>query len=149
MKSFVVSIGCDHAGFKLRDALVSYLNQEKIPYIDHGTHTIDSVHYPDFASLVGQDVASQKVRYGVLICSSGIGMSIAANKIHGVRAVLVQNEDNAEYARRHNDANVICLGSKYTSASELEKYLDIFFKTEFEGGRHAIRVTKIQQLEQT
>ena len=110
---------------------------------------MDSVHYPDFASLVGQDVASKKAHYGVLICSSGIGMSIAANKIHGVRAVLVQNEDNAEYSRRHNDANVICLGAKYSTPSELEKYLDIFFKTEFEGGRHSIRVTKIQKLEQT
>lgn len=145
----MVSIGCDHAGFALKPALMAYLERHHVSCLDHGTHGKESVDYPDFAGLVGHDVASGKAAYGVLICSSGIGMSIAANKVEGVRAVLVQNEDNAEYSRRHNEANVICLGAKYTSPSELEKLLDIFFKTEFEGGRHSIRVAKIQQLEKT
>jgi ribose 5-phosphate isomerase B len=136
-----VSIGCDHAGFALKPALLAYLEHHGIAFIDHGTHSKDSVDYPD--------LASGKARFGVLICSSGIGMSIAANKISGVRAVLVQNPDNAEYARRHNDANVICLGAKYTSTKDLEIFLDIFFKTDFEGGRHCKRVDKIQTLERT
>lgn len=139
-----ISLGMDHAGLALRPAVETYLKNHNIEIIDHGTHTPDSVDYPDFAQLVGQDVATGNADFGILMCSSGIGMSISANKVKGVRAALVQNEDNAEFSRRHNDANVICMGQKYLDLPSAQKLLDIFLKTPFDGGRHERRVNKVK-----
>ncbi len=143
MTPMKISLGMDHAGFPLRTAVEDYLKKKGIEVIDRGTHSTDSVDYPDFAEQVGNDVAQGKADFGILMCSSGIGMSISANKVKGIRAALVQNEDNAQYARKHNNANVICMGGKYLEGEEAQKFLDIFLNTPFEGGRHQRRVDKI------
>jgi len=139
-----ISIGNDHAGTGLRHPLIEHLEAEGHTLIDHGTKDHESVDYPDFAQTVGHDVASGKADFGVLICSTGIGMSISANKVKGIRAALVYNEDAAEFSRKHNNANVICMGKKYQDGDSACKLVDIFLKTSFEGGRHERRVEKIE-----
>lgn len=138
-----ISIGNDHAGTGLRHPLIEHLKAGGHTLIDHGTERHDSVDYPDFAQAVGQDVASGNADFGILVCSTGIGMSISANKVKGVRAALVYNEDAAEFSRRHNNANVICMGDKYQDGDSACKLVDIFLATPFEGGRHERRVEKI------
>lgn len=144
-----ISIGADHGAIHLREAIAAFLKEEGHEVIDHGTFSAESVDYPDFAALVGQDVVSAKADYGVLLCTSGIGISISANKIHGIRAALVHNEDGAEFSRRHNNANIICFGQKYQTPYLATRYLKIFLQTPFDGGRHERRVEKISQIEQT
>ena len=104
--------------------------------------------YPDFAAAVARDVAGGKADRGLLVCASGVGMSIAANKVRGVRAALATNSEEVRLTRAHNDANVLAVGAKFTAGDEAEKLLDVFLSTEFEGGRHARRLEKIRQLEQ-
>ncbi len=135
-----ISIGSDHAGFRLKTALKDFLVERGHEVHDRGTTGETSVDYPDFGRAVAGDVADGSAQRGVLVCSSGIGISIAANKVAGVRAALCMNEDMAEFSRRHNDANIICFGQKYNTPEMAKKYLEIFLKTEFEGGRHARRV---------
>jgi len=142
-----ISLGADHAGVDLKDILVQALLDAGHKVVDQGTHGHASVDYPDFAVAVGNDVASGASERGVLVCSTGIGISIAANKIHGLRAALVHNEDGAEFCRRHNDANVICFGQKYITPYMAQKMIMIFLNTDFEGGRHERRVDKIDQEE--
>ncbi len=140
-----ISIGADHAGVDVHNAIVKALQQEGIEVTDYGTHSHDSVDYPDYAHPVAKDVAGGKADYGVLICSTGIGMSIAANKVMGVRAALVHNESSASLARHHNNANVICMGETYVTPEEGVKLVDIFLKTPFDGGRHERRVEKLEK----
>ena len=117
--------------------------------LDRGTHSHDSVDYPDFAIAVSKDVVSGTVERGVVICTTGIGVSIAANKVHGIRAAVCHNEDAAEFCRRHNNANVICFGQKYDTPYMALKMAGIFLATAFEGGRHERRVDKIAAEEKT
>jgi ribose 5-phosphate isomerase B len=142
-----ISLGADHAGVDLKDSLAQILRAAGHDVIDCGTQGHDSVDYPDFAVAVARDVASGASERGVLVCSTGIGISIAANKIHKVRAALCHNEDGAEFCRRHNDANIICFGQKYTTPYMAQKMALIFLNTPFEGGRHERRVNKIAQEE--
>jgi ribose 5-phosphate isomerase B len=138
-----ISIACDHGGYGLKSAILGFMSTPPYTCLDHGAFDEQSVDYPDKARLVALDVAQGRAQWGVLICTSGVGMSIAANKHQGIRAALVFNEDTAEFSRRHNNANVICLGQKYITPYLALKYLKIFFETSFEGGRHAVRVGKL------
>tara|TARA_B100001248_G_scaffold241598_1_gene208366 strand:- start:40446 stop:40877 length:432 start_codon:yes stop_codon:yes gene_type:complete len=139
-----VSIGADHGGISLRESIIEVLEEAGHEVVDHGTKSKESVDYPDYAQAVGKDVASGDCDFGVLVCTSGIGMSISANKIPGVRAALIYNEDAAEYARRHNNANVICVGEKYVTPYIGARCMKMFLETPFEGGRHERRVGKIE-----
>ncbi len=142
-----IAIASDHAGFALKEQLREKLAAEGHEVQDFGTTDTESTDYPDYASLVGHEVAGGRADRGVLVCSTGIGMSIAANKVEGVRAALVMNEDAARLTREHNDANVIALAALFTGPAEAAPLVDMFLKTEFEGGRHARRVAKIARIE--
>ena len=143
-----IAMGADHAGFSLKEALRQKLSDEGYEVIDFGTGSAESCDYPDFAQSVGRDVAQGRSDRGILVCSTGIGMAMAANKVDGVRAAPAQNDDEVRFTREHNDANVLTLGAKYMDARRAMELIDIFLKTEFAGGRHARRVAKIAQLEQ-
>jgi len=144
-----IAIGSDHAGFVLKEQLREKLRAEGHEVVDVGTTSTESTDYPDYAAAVGHAVRDGEVDKGVLVCSSGVGMSIAANKIRGVRAALGTNTDEVSYVRRHNDANILAIGQKYTEPELAEAMLDVFLTTEFEGGRHQRRLDKIKILEQT
>lgn len=148
MEPLTISLGVDHGAFALREVLLTHLREAGHLVIDHGTYSADSVDYPDFAQAVADDVVSGRAKLGVLCCTSGIGMSIAANKVPGVRAALVHYEDEAALCRRHNHANVICLGALHTTHYEACRLVDIFISSTFEGGRHERRVNKINILAQ-
>jgi ribose 5-phosphate isomerase B len=140
MKIFV---GADHAGLALKQALVEALAGRELTVEDLGTHDTQSCDYPDFAHDVARRVAAGEGDLGLLVCGSGVGMSIAANRHEGVRAVVCSEPYSAGMARRHNDANVLCLGSRVVGGGLAEQILDAFLSAEFEGGRHAKRVAKI------
>lgn len=142
-----VSIGSDHAGFEQKQLLAEYLQSKGFEVIDRGPSSDDRVDYPDFAKLVGEDVSSGEAERGVLVCGTGIGMAIAACKIPGVRAANIVSPEFAELCREHNDANVITLSGRFVSLEENKKILDVFFNTDFGGGRHAGRVAKINALD--
>jgi ribose 5-phosphate isomerase B len=143
-----ISIGADHAGFSLKEKLRDRLAAEGHEVVDYGTNSPDSVDYPDYAQPVSRDVAGGRADRGILVCSTGIGMAMAANKVHGVRAAPGQSDDEVKFTREHNDANVLTLGAKYMDENRAMALIDIFLNTEFVGGRHARRVAKIAQLEQ-
>jgi glycine hydroxymethyltransferase len=138
-----VALGADHGGYDLKESLKKYLEQRGVSVVDYGTNSKESSDYTDFAQVVAQGVTSGEAQFGVLVCTTGIGMSIAANKVHGVRAALVTGEETAALARRHNNANVLCLGGK-TPPDEARKILDVFLHTRFEGGRHERRIDKLE-----
>ena len=140
-----VAIASDHAGFALKSELAGALKARGAPLTvdDLGTFSLESVDYPDFAALVASAVVSGKARFGVLICGTGIGMSMVANKVRGVRAALCTSEFEARMARAHNDANVICLGQRVVGAGVALAALEAFLTTAFEGGRHERRVKMI------
>ena len=142
-----IAIGADHAGFSLKEQLRRKLAGEGYEVVDFGTSSPESCDYPDFAGAVGRDVAQGKSDRGILVCSTGIGMAMAANKVDGVRAAPAQSDDEVKFTREHNDANVLTLGAKYLDENRAMELIDIFLKTEFAGGRHARRVAKIAQLE--
>jgi len=142
-----IAIGCDHRGFALKKRIMPFLQNAGYRYQDFGCYNTASVDYPDIAQKVGAAVASGNFDQGILICQTGIGMSIAANKIKGVRAALCHNTFAAQRTREHNDANVLCLrGENIDSESALE-IVKTFLATDFEGGRHIQRVNKIRALE--
>jgi ribose 5-phosphate isomerase B len=142
-----IAIGADHAGFSLKEQLRRKLAGEGYEVADFGTGSLESCDYPDFARAVGRDVAQGGSDRGILVCSTGIGMAMAANKVDGVRAAPGQSDDEVKFTREHNDANVLTLGAKYMDQDRAMELIDIFLKTEFAGGRHARRVAKIAQLE--
>jgi ribose 5-phosphate isomerase B len=142
-----IAIGADHAGFSLKENLRQKLAEEGYEVVDFGTDSPEPCDYPDFAQSVGRDVAQGRSDRGILVCSTGIGMAMAANKVDGVRAAPAQNDDEVKFTREHNDANVLTLGAKYIEAPRALELIDIFLKTEFAGGRHSRRVAKIAQLE--
>ena len=141
-----ISIGCDHGAVALKTALLEILGG-KYEISDDGTFGSESVDYPDFAEKVCSDVLSGKADFGVLLCTTGIGMSIAANKIAGIRAALCHNADCAKFSRLHNNANVICMGAKYVPPALAAEMVCIFAETQFEGGRHERRVCKFTAFE--
>ena len=142
-----ISIGSDHAGFKLKEALVAYL-AKKHQVLDMGTYSDDSVDYPDYAFTVSKQVADREVDFGILICYTGIGMSISANKVKGIRAALVLNVESAKLTRDHNNANVLCLAAKDTPLDLAKQIVDTFLNTAFLGERHERRVDKICRFEE-
>jgi ribose 5-phosphate isomerase B len=143
-----ISMGADHAGFSLKEKLRQRLAAEGHEVVDYGTNSPESVDYPDYAQPVSRDVSSGRADRGILVCSTGIGMAMAANKVHGVRAAPGQTDDEVRFTREHNDANVLTLGAKYMDEDRAMQLIEIFLNTEFAGGRHARRVAKIAQLEQ-
>jgi glycine hydroxymethyltransferase len=139
-----IAIGADHAGFELKEAIRKHLEQRGLAVKDFGVHSKESADYPDYAHAVGESVGNHKAQFGILVCTTGIGMCIAANKLPGVRAALVSDIETATVTRQHNDANVLCLSAKNTSAETAEKIVDAFLGARFEGGRHERRVSKIE-----
>ncbi len=142
-----ISIGADHAGFLLKERLRQKLMADGHDVADRGTDSELSCDYPDYAAAVGRDVSGGVAERGVLVCGSGVGMSIAANKISGVRAALGTSEEQVRMVRAHNDANVLTLGARTLDPSSAERIVDAFLQAEFQGGRHARRVALITALE--
>ncbi len=142
-----VGIGSDHAGFLLKSLITEYLGKENIKHVDFGTNSTDSVDYPDFIFSVAKAVADQEVDRGIVICGSGLGASIVANKVKGVRAALCENEYLARFSRLHNDANVLALGERVLGTEIALSIVNIWLNTEFEGGKHQRRLDKIAELE--
>ncbi|MFV2067758.1 MAG: ribose 5-phosphate isomerase B [Pirellulales bacterium] len=142
-----ISIGSDHRGFRLKGRIISILNSLDHEVIDAGPDDEESIDYPDIASEVAKRVSRAEVERGILICGTGIGMAIAANKFSGVRAAPCYDELSAEMSRRHNDLNVLCLSADMLSERIVDRLVATWLRTEFEGGRHGRRVDKISQLE--
>jgi ribose 5-phosphate isomerase B len=142
-----IAFGCDHAGWALKSVILEHLSKKGIEVIDLGTDSALSVDYPDFALKVAQVVVSNQADYGMLVCGTGLGMAISANKIKGVRAVTVTESFSAFMARAHNDANVLALGARVTGPGIALQIIDVFLATPFEHGRHLLRVNKIRNLE--
>ena len=140
-----LAIASDHAGFELKEFLKK--NVSDVQWVDEGPATADRTDYPDYAEKVGHKVASHEVKRGVLVCGSGIGMCIAANKISGIRAAVVESEATALLARQHNDANILCLGSRILTPEYAKSILRAWLDAKFENGRHADRIQKITALE--
>lgn len=142
-----IAIGSDHRGFDAKRRIAMLLGQLGHDLLDFGTEGAESVDYPDFAFLVAQAVSARRVDRGILICGTGIGMCIAANKVQGVRAAPCHDSITAEMSRRHNDANVLCLSADLLGEELIDRMVRIWLATEFEGGRHARRVEKIVRFE--
>jgi len=143
-----VAVGADHGGFRLKEELVQLLKEEGHDVDDVGTHSEDSVDYPDFAEAVSRLVSEGAAEVGLLVCGTGIGQSIVANKVAGVRAAVIHDVTTAHLAREHNDANVICLGARITGAEVAKEALQVFLSTSFDAdGRHGRRVGKINALD--
>jgi ribose 5-phosphate isomerase B len=142
-----IGIGCDHRGLRLKEQLKLMLAKLGHTVEDFGGNTEESIDYPDYALAVACAVAAHKVERGILICSSGVGMSIAANKVRGIRAALVWNELMASRSREHNNANVLCLGADFIPAARAKRIALAWLKAEFEGGRHQRRLNKIRRAE--
>ena len=143
-----VSIASDHAGFDEKQLLIPYLEELGYEVVDRGPNTADRVDYPDFAHVVAKDVEEGASERGILICGTGIGMSLAANKHVGVRAANVTLPELAALCRQHNDANVICISGRFVDDATNRQIVRTFLETEFEGGRHAQRVAKIEEMGQ-
>ena len=148
MKPKRIAIGSDHAGFEAKEQAKQEIAELGFEVEDKGTNSLASVDYPDFGAAVGHAVANGEVERGVVICGSGIGISIAANKVHGVRAALCWNEETAKLARQHNDANVLCIGARFIEPALAARMIRVFMETEFDGGRHAQRVEKLTELDE-
>ncbi|HMD71737.1 MAG TPA: ribose 5-phosphate isomerase B [Bryobacteraceae bacterium] len=142
-----LAIGADHAGFALKERLRRALAAEGHEVVDFGTASAESCDYPTFAQAVGRSVAQGQADRGILVCSTGIGMAMAANKVDGVRAAPAQLDDEVRMTREHNDANVLTLGAKYLDEDRAKALIQIFLNTQFSGGRHARRVAEIAQIE--
>ena len=142
-----IAIGSDHAGFSVKETIKKYLESAGYDVDDQGTRSEDSVDYPDFGKAVGERVASKKADLGIAVCGSGIGISIAANKVPGIRAALAHDVVTAQLAREHNDANVLALGARIVTPAAALEMVQTFLSTPFAGGRHQRRLDKIAQLE--
>jgi ribose 5-phosphate isomerase B len=142
-----IAVGADHAGFPLKEKVCEELARSGYEVADFGTDSAGSCDYPDYASLVSHAVAEGRAQYGILVCFTGIGMAMAANKVSGIRAAPAQCEDEVRLTREHNDANILTLGAKYVDEARAMDLIHIFLDTEFSGGRHARRIAKITALE--
>jgi ribose 5-phosphate isomerase B len=143
-----IALASDHAGFAEKERLKPLLHELGLEVEDLGTGSEESVDYPDYARRVAEAVASGQVEQGLLVCGSGTGMAIAANKVQGVRAAVAWSEETARLARQHNDANVLALGARTTPEGDIPKIVRAWFETLFDGGRHSARVEKIRQIEE-
>ena len=143
-----VALGCDHAGFPIKETIRQFLQNAGYPVDDLGTWSEESVDYPDYGKAVGECVATRKDVFGIAVCGTGMGISIAANKVHGIRAAVAHDAGTARLAREHNDANVLALGGRVLNGSQAIEMVQIFLNTPFVGGRHARRVEKITIIEQ-
>ncbi len=143
----MIAIGCDHGGFALKQEIIKYLTENNIEFKDFGTDSEASVNYAPIAAELGRSVASGECEKGILICGTGIGMSMAVNKVKGIRAACCSDHFSAKYTRLHNDANVICMGGRVIGPGVAVELVDLFLNTEFEGGRHATRIAQIAAIE--
>jgi ribose 5-phosphate isomerase B len=143
-----IALGSDHAGFELKQKVHEHLEKDGFQVNDLGTTSTESVDYPDFAQKVAHEVAQGRSDFGVLVCGSGIGMSITANKVAGIRAANVSDEQDARLSREHNNANVLAIGARIIGEEKAMKLVDIFLNTSFAGGRHERRVEKIAKIEE-
>jgi ribose 5-phosphate isomerase B len=142
-----IALGADHAGYQLKDQIKQHLEQQGISVCDEGTSSSESVDYPDYARAVAHDVSEHRADLGILVCGSGIGMAITANKIEGIRAANVSTEYEAQMSREHNNANVLALGARIINADAAFRIVDTWLATQFAGGRHERRVEKIMAIE--
>ena len=142
-----IVIGSDHAGYEDKEKIKRQLDEMGVEYEDVGTNSAESVDYPIYAGKVAEKVANGEAERGILVCGSGNGMQIAANKVHGIRAALAWNEETARLARQHNDANVLSVPARMISPEEVSKVIKSYLEAEFEGGRHARRVDEISEME--
>lgn len=138
-----IAIGSDHAGFEMKEFVISFIEGKDLVFKDFGPATNDAVDYPDFAHPVAQAVESGDCAFGILLCGSGNGVAITANKHQGIRAALCWDDEIAALARKHNNANILCIPARFVSESTAEEMVEVFLNTAFEGGRHANRVHKI------
>ncbi len=143
----MIAIGCDHGGINLKETIKKFLDEKGLEYKDFGTYSTDSCDYPDYAKAVCEGVISGECEKGILICGTGIGMSIAANKIDGIRAAHVTDTYSAKMTREHNNANVICLGERITGCDLALEIVNAYLNAEFQGGRHQNRVDKLMAFE--
>ena len=143
----MIALGSDHGGFDLKETVKAYLDKENIPYKDFGCPNKESCDYPIFGRAAAEAVASGGCEKGIVICTTGIGISIAANKVKGVRCALCSDTLSAEMTRRHNDANMLAMGAGMIGKNLAERIVEVFLNTEFEGGRHARRVGLIEDME--
>lgn len=143
----MIAIGCDHGGFQLKEEIKKYLEEKKIEYKDLGCMNEERVDYPNIAKEVAKQVQTKECEKGILICRSGIGMSIVANKFKGIRCVLCHDEFTAKYSRLHNDGNILAIGADSVTVNEAICILRMWLATEFEGGRHEERVNLIKEME--
>ncbi len=142
-----ITIGCDHGGLEHKDAIVAHLKERGFEVKDNGIYENHSVDYPDIAVKVCADITSGECERGILVCGTGIGMSLAANKVTGIRAAACSEHFSAKYTRLHNDSNILCLGGRVIGVGTALELVDLFVDTEFEGGRHQTRVNKVMSLE--
>lgn len=143
----MIALACDHGGFALKEGIRAYLEQKGLAYEDFGCYSTESVDYPLFAQAAAKAVAGGACDRGIVICTTGIGISISANKVKGIRCALCTDPLSAEMTRRHNDANMLALGAGITGPNLAERIVEVFLNTEFEGGRHARRVQQIMDIE--
>lgn len=143
-----IAIGCDHAGVSFKNEIISFLKENGVETIDCGCYDNNSVDYPDIAEAVCAKISSGESEKGILICGTGIGISISANKVKGIRAALCHDYFSAKYTRLHNDSNIICFGARVIGTGLAIELVDIFLSTDFEGGRHQTRIEKIKKLEE-
>ena len=142
-----IGIGCDHAGFEVKETVINAINDLGHSFIDYGTYDNKSVDYPDFALKVANEVISKEVDYGILMCGTGIGICITANKVRGIRCAHVTDTFSAKASRGHNDANILAVGSRITPKELISEIVKVFLSTEFEGERHLGRINKISDIE--
>jgi len=145
--SKILAIACDHGGYELKKEIITHLNKRGIEYKDFGCDSLDSVNYPDYAKKLCASIKSGETYRGILVCGTGIGMSIAANKHKGIRAACASDTFSVKFTRLHNDANVLCLGGRVVGAGLAMEMVDLFIDTEFEGGRHQTRVDMLKAIE--
>lgn len=143
-----IAIGCDHGGFDLKLAVMAHLEQRGYDVTDFGTHSDDSCNYPDYAKAVANAVVSGEFQRGILICGTGVGISIAANKVKGIRAACVSDTFSAKMCRCHNDANILCFGQRVVGVGLALEMVDAYLATEFEGGRHQMRIDLITEMDE-
>ena len=147
MKTTKITIGCDHAAYELKCKVIAHLRERGVEVIDVGTHSTESCNYPDFAHAVCKNVQDGVTELGILICGTGIGMSMVANKHKGIRAAACSDTFSARLTRLHNDANVLCFGERVVGAGLACELVDAFIDAEFEGGKHAARIAMFEEIE--
>lgn len=140
----ILAIGCDHGGYELKNAIIEHLKEQGIKYNDVGSYSTESVDYPDIARKVAYAVKNGEARLGVLVCGTGIGMSLAANKVKGIRAAACSETFSAKFTRLHNNSQILCLGGRVIGPGIANEMVDLFINTDFEGGRHQRRVDAIE-----